>query len=609
MEEFLYLEADEEITSVIDKLKGLESKSVGLVAPKGSMIAQSLVSLKLLQKEAKRLGKQIAVVTSDEVGRNLASRVGLDVYADVKSSKPLNIDPGDDGLSKDPIEIDMREKGVDSKEKTSGPQDQGSVKPVAEEEDHAPLPKDFTLHRYDEAANESLQEPKNEMSSEPNPSDEEVVTSGVEESSEVESFVKRPVGDLSEYSRRREIEDARPVRYEEVKSANQKKKKAPKVKPYVLAVLALVVLCSLVVLVDLLFAKLTVALKVEADPIEKTVEVKAEKDRPKVDLESGTIPGFSVTKEKDVEISVDATGEKDMGEKAKGIITFKNESGVDEKLGSGTSVKSSNSVEFTLDSEVTVPKASLNSSGDKVLGQVSGAITAKDPGSQGNMNASTTYAIVGKSKITASGSTSGGITKKVKVVTKNDIERGKKELQNKNADSLINDVKSDKTKTFLDEAGNLELLDYQANKNAGDEAGKFVAKGKLRYTTLAFADSDLKEAATKQVEKTLEDEKGLVATDSDKFEPSLKENQINIGTLLLSVKVTSHVGPKIDMKKQAMSWRMKPIKTVKQIVSEVKGVEVGSIELQPRWALPIAPIINKNIKINVEYSPKSNSGS
>jgi len=107
-------------------------------------------------------------------------------------------------------------------------------------------------------------------------------------------------------------------------------------------------------------------------------------------------------------------------------------------------------VEFTLDSEVTVPKASLNSNGDKVLGQASGAITAKDPGSQGNMNASTTYAIIGKSKITASGSTSGGITKKVKIVTKNDIERGKKELQNKNADSLVKDVESDKTKTFLD---------------------------------------------------------------------------------------------------------------------------------------------------------------
>ena len=51
MDEILYLEPDEEITSVVDKLKGLEANSVGLVAPKGSSIVQSLVSLKLLQKQ------------------------------------------------------------------------------------------------------------------------------------------------------------------------------------------------------------------------------------------------------------------------------------------------------------------------------------------------------------------------------------------------------------------------------------------------------------------------------------------------------------------------------------------------------------------------------
>lgn len=599
MEEFLYLEADEEITSVIDKLKGLESKSVGLVAPKGSMIAQSLVSLKLLKKEAKKFNKVIALVTSDEVGRNLAAQVGLDVYADVKSPKPLLILPQQGEAKEDPIEIDMREKEATQTKDGKG------VKKETEDssEDQTPLPKDFTIHRYDEKEGEDLAQ---ETEGDGVPSESAAGETGAPEEKNAETFVKRPVGDLKDYSKQQEIEDSRPVRYEDVKSAKLPKKRG--VKGLVIGVAVIVALIIVVLLSDLVFAKLTVNLKVKADPIDKTVEVKVEKDRPKVDLEAGIVPGSQITKEKDVETDINATGEKDLGEKAKGIISFKNESGVDEKIDAGTSLKSSSSVEFTLDSEITIPKASLNSAGDKQLGQASGAITAKEPGTQGNMSASVTYAIVGKSKITASGTTSGGITKKIKVVTKNDIERGKRELQNKNSDALVEEAKSDKTKVFLDEAGSVELTGYQSSKSANDEADKFVAKGKLRYTTLAFSSSDLKDVSIKQVEKTLDSEKGLVSTETDKITPSLKENQVNIGALIISSRVESHVGPKIDMKGQTMSWRAKPIKSIKQIVSGVKGVEVGSIDLSPKWALPVAPIINKNIKINVEYSPNSNPG-
>lgn len=608
MEEFLYLEADEEITSVIDKLKGLESKSVGLVAPKGSMIAQSLVSLKLLQKEAKKQSKQIAIVTSDEVGRNLAAQVGLDVYADVKSTKPLEISSDPGSLSKEPIEIDMRDDESDKSKKSESKSEKESQEegPIEEEK----LPKDFTIHRYDE---EKPAEPEGEGSAEHSES------VGLAQHSEKEGgigagnhsgegFVKRPVGDRVNYEDRHELENSRPIRYQDVKREMQKDKKPFRAKPYVLAGLGVLGVGIAVLFADLLFAKLTVNLKIDAEPITQTVEIKVEKERPKADFDAGLIPGVQIVKEKDVETDVESSGEKNIGEKAKGIITFKNEAGVDEVIASGSSVKSSSAVEFVLDSEVIIPKASLNSAGDKVLGQASGAITAKEPGSQGNMPSSTTYAIIGKSKISASGSTAGGVTKKVKVVTKADIERGKRELQNRNSDSLVQESKADKTKMFLDDAGNIELSDYQTTKNIDDEADKFVAKGKLRYTTLAFSFDDLKEASVKQVEKTLDSAKGLVTTESDEISPLVKDNQMNIGLMVLSSEVKSHVGPKIDMKQKAMSWRMKPIKRIKDSISEIDGVELGDIELAPKWALPIAPIINKNIKINVEYSPKTDSG-
>lgn len=613
MEEFLYLEADEEITSVIDKLRGLEAKSVGLVAPKGSTIAQSLVSLKLLQKEAKKLGKQTALVTSDDVGRNLAAQIGLPVYADVKSSRPLVIDSKvDEEMSREPIEIDMREKprGQEdySRQKAHNREGQEDSEAGVGQEQQEKLPKDFTIHRYDEREEEST-EPSEIQTGHARPIAEDVEPISRDRDTDEEHFVKRPIGDLKDYSQRQEIEDSRPVRHQDIQNQRLRNKKNG-ARQLIITIASVIGVVAFAILADLSLAKLVVNLKIEADPIDKTVEIKVEKDRAQVDIDAGIIPGLQVVKENDVEETIAATGEKDAGEKAKGIISFKNESGVDETIASGSTIKSTSSVEFTLDSDVTVPKAALNSAGDKVLGQASGAITAKEAGTQGNMSASTIYAIVGKSKITAGGATTGGVTKKIKIVTKKDIENAKEELKNKNSSSLIEEAKNDnKDKIFLDDAGTLDLSDYQASKNINDEADEFVVKGKLSYTTLVFSGADLKQASVGQVEKTLDEDKGLVSTESDQLVPTIKEQKVGQGYLLLNSQIKSHVGPKIDMKQQALSWRGKAIKKVKEIAGSVSGVEVGSVELKPTWALPIAPIIYKNITINVEYSPKSGSGS
>ncbi len=127
MEDFIYLESDEEITSVIDKLRQTDSKSVGLVIPKGASIIQSVVNLKLIQKEAENLNKEIAIISQDSVGRNLASQIGLVVYESAKSSAPIVERPKPEMPTTDVIEIDLSE--------------------VKKE----PAPKGVKVNRYDES--------------------------------------------------------------------------------------------------------------------------------------------------------------------------------------------------------------------------------------------------------------------------------------------------------------------------------------------------------------------------------------------------------------------------------------------------------------------------
>ena len=73
----IYLEIDEEVTSVIDKIRKTEFTDVILVVPKDASISQSVVNLKLIKRKAEELNKNVSLATQDKVARNLAGKVGI----------------------------------------------------------------------------------------------------------------------------------------------------------------------------------------------------------------------------------------------------------------------------------------------------------------------------------------------------------------------------------------------------------------------------------------------------------------------------------------------------------------------------------------------------
>ncbi|MBI3495599.1 hypothetical protein HY065_03160 [Candidatus Berkelbacteria bacterium] len=91
MDNFIYLEPDEEIPSVVKKIKKSQEQSFGLVVPRGSITFQSAINLKLLKKQAELLKKEIAVITADPVGQHLAAQAGLVVFESMKSQEPLAV--------------------------------------------------------------------------------------------------------------------------------------------------------------------------------------------------------------------------------------------------------------------------------------------------------------------------------------------------------------------------------------------------------------------------------------------------------------------------------------------------------------------------------------
>jgi hypothetical protein len=107
MSKVIYLDVDEEITSVIDKIKKIEAKQdVALFFPKRASLTKSIVNLKLLKKQIDLLGRNIFIVTSDETGFNLAKRSGFEVKKTL--NKNDNIGKVDFEEEKDKERIDIK---------------------------------------------------------------------------------------------------------------------------------------------------------------------------------------------------------------------------------------------------------------------------------------------------------------------------------------------------------------------------------------------------------------------------------------------------------------------------------------------------------------------
>lgn len=77
----IYVDIDEEITSIIDRIRKAKADEVIVVTPKRALLIQSLVNLKLLKKECLRRKKKIMIVTQDKIGKKLIEKAGILVHA------------------------------------------------------------------------------------------------------------------------------------------------------------------------------------------------------------------------------------------------------------------------------------------------------------------------------------------------------------------------------------------------------------------------------------------------------------------------------------------------------------------------------------------------
>jgi hypothetical protein len=78
MHQIFYIDIDEEITSIVDRLKKSKAGENYFVIPQRSYVLQSIVNLKLLKREAEKMKKRAILITQSDLGQALAQKAGIE---------------------------------------------------------------------------------------------------------------------------------------------------------------------------------------------------------------------------------------------------------------------------------------------------------------------------------------------------------------------------------------------------------------------------------------------------------------------------------------------------------------------------------------------------
>jgi hypothetical protein len=84
MKKVIYIEIDEEITSIYDRVKRVKQKDIYLVVPRKAILFQSIVNLRILNSKLQDDSKRLILVTTDRIGRHLAEQIGIPAYSNLE---------------------------------------------------------------------------------------------------------------------------------------------------------------------------------------------------------------------------------------------------------------------------------------------------------------------------------------------------------------------------------------------------------------------------------------------------------------------------------------------------------------------------------------------
>jgi hypothetical protein len=551
----IYIDIDDEITGIIDKLKVSEGKVVALVLPKRASVFQSIVNMKLLKRAADSSKKNLVLITNEAGLMPLAGAAGVHV-AKTLTSKP---------------EIPLAPDGINDAEETIQ-EDGEAVDP--------PLDTDKTLGELAAGG---------------------AAADGVEtltlDDDEPSADAAAPGPKTFDPPAKGKGKD---------KPKKDKKLSIPNFNRFRL-LLIIGGLILLLLIIGFIFAtvalpKATINIKTDATNVDTNLNLNLSTAAKTLDASSGTIPAKLASQPKTYTEQVPTTGQKNNGNKASGSVILVNCSGNPVSIPSGTGLSSGGNT-YISQQTVSVPDSRYkkNSSDCDRSGTASVDIIAQNPGS--GYNGATNFTVAGYSSSDLSGSPSsqitGGTDSIVQIVNQNDINNAKAKI-------TPSDASLKQTLDTQLKAGNYYPLDatyvtgtpvVTSSANVGAVANNVTVTETITYTLFGVKQSDLNTLIDNQV-KTQIDTSKQVVLDNGLAQGVFNVNNISATAAQLSLSTKATAGPDLNIdtiKQQAAGKHSGAIKSQLSNNPDVTSVDVS---ISPFW-ISSAPKKTSRITVNI----------
>ncbi|MEK9178330.1 MAG: baseplate J/gp47 family protein [Patescibacteria group bacterium] len=321
------------------------------------------------------------------------------------------------------------------------------------------------------------------------------------------------------------------------------------------------------------------------------------------DASQNIIKGNFVSREEEGKLSIDSTGKKQTGDKAKGTVTIFNNSSSSRTLSEGTVITAEkDSLKFTLDKSVTVASAS----GDVFLGTPPGkadvGVTAEKFGTNYNLPSNSKFSVADNSSIAAKNDNafSGGTTKEITVVSQKDIDKLLKELpadlEKKARGALLGEMAENEKllPVFIGQ----EFIRREFSRKVDDEATAVALTAVIEFQGISYKESDLIEFAKANLEEDIDE--NLTINEGD-VELDVKDIEKEGDEVSASLVVSANLIPKVSEDDLIKTLQGKSFNDAQRILSDLPNVKSVSIKQSPPIPLlpKFLPRSGKNIKLEI----------
>lgn len=347
---------------------------------------------------------------------------------------------------------------------------------------------------------------------------------------------------------------------------------------------------------EYMFHKANVRVTFPATPVNKDITVSSN-----LKMDEGS-------DSRQVSDTAQTTGQKQVGEKAKGQVTiFNSNLQESQTLSKGTKLTGPNNLAFVIENDVKVASASGDAS-DISSSTAKVTALAADIGTEYNIGSGTKLTIQGESASNVIAKTesafTGGSKKQVRVASAADITKLRTKVTDDARKAAAADLKSKvgDGRIIVEDLTRVSLASEKLSKKAGDEADSISLSADVKTTYYTYDKEKLRSTFTRELGRELP--KGTkIQPESIAYRILKLEDKNDPENRVVTFKVVARAVPVFDKSQLTARITGKQVSGLDKIVKDgfhANGVEVTSIPRIPPFTV-FTPFVKKNITLDVAY--------